>query len=148
VPFEAPAVRAAVDAGFLVAGLDNDLVSYRREVDRGEADENILTVLLHGDPDLTLERAVADVVAMRDRMMSLFVRLHRQSAAASAEADRYLQAIGSSVAGSAAWGFMTERYAAPNSARSQLTWADLPCDESPGPVPVRSIAWWWDALEA
>ncbi|MFI6095713.1 hypothetical protein ACIA8G_09180 [Lentzea sp. NPDC051213] len=144
---EHPDVWALNEMVCTLVGWDNDLLTYHKEVMRGGADHNLVTVLVH-DRGLSLDEAVAAAVDMRERVLWLYMRLHRQvHATASPELRMYLAGLSSWIRGHLDWGLTTVRY------RDLEAGADFP-DElgpepvalDPAPLPIASVAWWWDRL--
>ncbi|MFF2076184.1 terpene synthase family protein [Kitasatospora sp. NPDC058162] len=151
-----PRVRAASEAVSVIVGLDNDLISIHRENLQGLFDQNAISIMVR-DRQCTPEEAVAEVRALRDRIMSLYLNLRDQvSATARPELRRYVHEIGYWIRGHIIWADFTTRYCAPvdpETGEEQdfggygLVWADEPADANPAPLPIPQIAWWWDQLE-
>ncbi|MFF5971959.1 glutamate dehydrogenase [Streptomyces sp. NPDC012769] len=145
-----PAVRALTEMAILVAALDNDRHSLRKELSRGHADQNIYSVLTHHRL-LTLAEAVEEAARIRDRVLTRFLRLHdRVRPHAGAELARYLGGLCHGVRGNAEWGLRVPRYLSlgrvPDAMDEEpLEWAAAPADDSPAPLPAApTVAWWWD----
>jgi hypothetical protein len=73
-----PVLRAAAEARTLVGTLDNDRYSYFRERDLAVKKHNLVDVLRVDDPSLSFAQAVHAAVALRDRIMCLYLRLREQ----------------------------------------------------------------------
>jgi hypothetical protein len=151
---DSPTVRALTEMPCLIAALDNDLHSYRKEVHQQQTDQNIINVLIHRNR-CTVEQALTDAVAMRDRMMHLFLRLREQTfPRASQELRSYLTCLGHAIRGNTDWGLRVPRYTslsdptAPPAQGQGFTprWTDEPSDPSTAPLPIPAIAWWWEVL--
>jgi hypothetical protein len=130
-----------------LVGWDNDLMTYHKEVLRGGADHNLVTVLQHAY-GYSVQEAVSDAVAIRDRVLCLFLRL-RDHVANGADPNllRYLAGLSSWVRGHLDWGLSTARYLNPeNPADLPGDFADAPHDDGDEPLPIPSIAWWWGQL--
>ncbi|MER8222102.1 hypothetical protein ABTZ58_16230 [Streptomyces sp. NPDC094143] len=145
-----PAVRALKEMAILVAGLDNDRHSLPKEQARGQADQNIYTVLMH-ERDLTLQQAVEAANGLRDRVLLRFLRLHdRVRPTAGPELAAYLQGLRHGIRGNNEWGLRVPRYLSlgrwPDAMEdTALTWAEEPSDTRPGPLEgAPDVAWWWD----
>ena len=145
---ECPAIWALNEMVCTLVGWDNDLLSYHKEVLRGGADHNLVTVLQR-EGGYSADEAVCQSLAMRDRVLCLFLRLHCQVARdADPGLRRYLSGLSSWIRGHLDWGMATARYCNPEDP------ADLPniCsgtarDDSYEPLPIPSISWWWDQLD-
>jgi hypothetical protein len=151
-----PAVRALTAMAWLVAGWDNDLHSYRKEAHQQEAEQNIVNVLVHHE-DCSVEQALLSAVAMRDRVMHLFLQVREKTLAGASEPLRsYLMGLGHGIRGNIDWALSVQRYTSvgdtgvppgPGQAR-QPGWSDEPSDASPVPLPIPPIRWWWEQLDA
>ncbi|RST18111.1 hypothetical protein E2C00_06580 [Streptomyces sp. WAC05374] len=154
VLYSAP-VQALTDAAGFIVSCDNDLFSYNKEDHQEPREQNLLNVMaLHHH--CTPAEALAPAVALRDRAMTLFVRLRdRLARHADAPLRQYLDSLAHYVAGCIAWQNLAPRYASPRNrnalpaegASYDITWRDTPSDPSPEPPPVPAIAWWWRQLE-
>ncbi|MER8072217.1 hypothetical protein ABTZ59_28385 [Streptomyces sp. NPDC094034] len=142
-------VRALTEITWTLVSWDNDLYSRNKELLRAGDDLNLIDVLCqeqHCDP----RRALVQVVAMRDRVMVLFDRLAQQ---VLKEADdglrRYVQGLGQFVRGHLDWASICPRYSVPSSPRTAPGgwWKEQPADNSLEPLPIPTIAWWWDQLD-
>jgi hypothetical protein len=139
----------------MVAALDNERVSHAKEIHGEGPVKNLVDVLMH-ERGCSAERAFHELVAMRDRMMCLFLRLHQQVASAASPALlRYVTDLGYLIPGNITWSLETARYttvygagAAPigSITLSGGGWAHAPADGRLEPLPFPSIAWWWDQL--
>ena len=149
-------VRALIESAILINGWDNDFVSYRREtlVDN-DSTQNIVTVVAR-EHDCSTQDAFVEAVAIRNRTMSLFVRLTEQLTPQVGSAMRsYIQDLGHLIRGSLDWSMTCPRYTC-LTPRSEfptpseplaLTLADEPSYPDAAPSSIPSIAWWWDQLE-
>ncbi|GGZ33836.1 terpene synthase family protein [Streptomyces poonensis] len=146
-----PAVRALTEMAVLVAALDNDRHSLRKEAERDLADQNVFTVLMQ-HRSLSLPEAVEEAVRLRDRVLLRFLRLHdRVRPGASAALGTYLQGLRYGMRGNAEWGLRVPRYLSlgrvPDAMDDDLPvrWAEEPADTSPyAPAGLPAVAWWWD----
>lgn len=151
---DSPPVQALTELACLIAGWDNDRHSYRKEQESEHADQNIVNVLVqrHHRPP---QDAVAAAIAVRDRAMSLFLRLREQTLrGASQELRSYLDCLGHGIRGNIEWALRVPRYTDPDggvrpgtAAASAPNWSDRPSDTSTAPLPIPAVAWWWDLLE-
>ncbi len=144
---EHPNIWALNEMVCSIVGWDNDLMTYHKEVLRGGADHNLVTVLqrTYGYSD---DDAVSDALVMRDRVLCLFLRL-RDHVANGADPNllRYLSGLSSWVRGHLDWGLSTARYVNPeNPADLPSEFVDAPYDDGDEPLPIPSIAWWWGQL--
>ncbi|GAB2737077.1 hypothetical protein GCM10027174_07630 [Salinifilum aidingensis] len=140
-----PAVRAASEAAVLTAGLDNDLHSYRREQRDRHADQNIITVLVENEGH-SAEEALTEAVALRDRMMQVYLRLREQLLPdAGPELRTYLSCLGAGIRGNIDWGLRVPRYTAHDGPgeSGHPGWARVPSDPDPTAPALPAISWWW-----
>ncbi|WP_129772266.1 terpene synthase family protein, partial [Streptomyces sp. L-9-10] len=92
--FHSPAMRALQESSFLMMALDNDLLSYNRELLVDGSTRNIVMLLsrLNNCPP---EQAVHQAVALRDRLTTLFLSLREQEQPElSAPARAYVADLG------------------------------------------------------
>jgi hypothetical protein len=139
---DSPAVRALTEMAIMIASWDNDLHSLHRELRESSAYPNLVTVPAH-HRGLPPERAAAEAVRLRDRVMARFLRL-RESATARpvSEARRIdLDCLGHAIRGNIDWALAVPRY---RGIAAHPGWADAPADPDPAPLPIPAIAWWWD----
>ncbi|MFG2287647.1 hypothetical protein ACGFOU_16510 [Streptomyces sp. NPDC048595] len=148
-------VQALTDAAGFIVSADNDLFSYNKDDDQEPWEQNLINVLAH-ERGRTPREALAEAVALRDRVMTLFVRLRAQlTRDADGPLRRYLDALEHYIAGSIAWQDGAPRYASPRN-RNELpvegasfgaVWSDTPSVPSTEPPPLPALAWWWRQLE-
>lgn len=146
-----PAVRALTEMAIMVAALDNDRHSLRKELTRDLADQNVYTVLM-AHRDLSPPEAVREAVRLRDRVLLRFLRLHdRVRPRASAALGTYLQGLRYGMRGNIEWGLRVPRYLSQGRLPDALEdgapprWAEEPADTRPyAPEGLPAIAWWWD----
>ncbi|QFZ22210.1 terpene synthase family protein [Saccharothrix syringae] len=140
---DSPAVRALTEMAITVASWDNDFQSYHRERAEDPAYPNLITVLAR-DRGLHADVAAEEATRLRDRVLTRFLRLREAVTArpVSAALRLYLDGLGHAVRGNLDWGFRVPRY------RGLVVpgWTDEPADDDPSPLPMPSIAWWWDDL--
>ncbi|WP_166459590.1 terpene synthase family protein [Amycolatopsis pithecellobii] len=139
-------VQALNEMVCTLVGWDNDLLTYHKEVVRGGADHNLVTVLANAR-GYAAEDAVRESVHMRERVMRLYLRLHAQVHANSGPLRRkYLAGLSSWVRGHLDWGMRTVRYRDAGADLPDRLAAE-PVDLDPSPLPIASIEWWWDRLD-
>lgn len=151
---DSPIVTAINEITSLIAALDNDFVSYWKEVHHQQSDSNILNVLMYNNHS-TLEQAMSDAVAIRDRLMHLFLSLREQIwPQASQELRNYLNCLGYTIRGNIDWSLKVLRYTSLSDISTLPTpgqaftaeWTDKP-EISTAPLPFPAISWWWDYLQ-
>jgi hypothetical protein len=144
---ERPEIWALNEMVCTLVGWDNDLLSYHKEVLRGGADHNLVTVLQQ-ESGYSTDQAVSAAIAMRDRVLCLFLRLHSQVArGADPGLRRYLSGLSAWVRGHLDWGMATARYCNPEDpADLPDSFAGTSRDDSHEPLLIPSILWWWDQL--
>jgi hypothetical protein len=147
-------VQALTDAAGFIVSCDNDFFSYAKEDHHEALDQNIINLLAHHN-NCSYRQALADALAIRDRTMSLFLRLRdRLAEAASPDLRRYLTALGHYIAGCIRWMNGAPRYASPRNryelpvtgATWNVSFTDTPADLSTDALPVPAAAWWWQQL--
>lgn len=144
------AVRALTEMAILVMALDNDRHSLTKELERGHnAEQNIYTVV-RGQQGGSLDEAVHAAGCIRDRVFSRFLGLRDHLRPRLSEPGRcYADGLAYGIRGNAEWGLRVPRYvsrgALPGETNTAtLTWAERPMDSSNEPIPIPTIAWWWD----
>ncbi|MBQ0985616.1 hypothetical protein KBZ10_14050 [Streptomyces sp. F63] len=145
-------VRALVEATGFIAACDNDLLSRAKEAGEGAAAPDLVRVLAHHHRCSERE-ALAAALALRDRAMTLFLRLREQTArGADADLRRFLDDLGHWIAGNIRWSDTAPRYASPRplhrlpvpGAVLGVTRRPDPADPRTGPPGLPTIDWWWD----
>ncbi|MGW1836730.1 terpene synthase family protein [Streptomyces sp. NPDC002067] len=149
-----PAVQAATDAAGFIVSSDNDLFSYAKEDHLKFPEQNLVNVIAH-ERGRTPAEALAEAVGLRDRAMTLFLRLRDQLAAGGDPMMlRYLELLGDYIAGCIVWQNAAPRFASPRNrnplpvpgASFHVTYRDTPSDPSTDAPRVPAIAWWWEQL--
>ncbi|MBT2544143.1 hypothetical protein J7E99_26420 [Streptomyces sp. ISL-44] len=154
VLYSAP-VQALTDAAGFIVACDNDLFSYNKDDHHEPREQNLLNVLArhHG---CTPAEALAAASALRDRAVTLFVRLRERLArGADEQLGRYLISLEHWIAGDTEYHNRAPRYASPRNrnvlpvegASYGITWSDTPSDPSVEPLPIPALAWWWQQLD-
>ncbi|WP_165987149.1 terpene synthase family protein [Streptomyces sp. YIM 98790] len=150
-----PRVQALTEAAGFIVSCDNDFFSYPKEDSAELLDPNIVNILAR-DRGCSPQEALQEAAALRDRTMSLYVRLREQVArTAAGELARYLRVLDHYIAGCIHWMNNAPRYASPRNrhplpvpgASWHISWRDTPSDPDPGPPPVPAAAWWWRHLD-
>ncbi|MEU9006033.1 hypothetical protein [Streptomyces sp. NPDC048551] len=151
-----PALQVLTDAAGFVVSADNDLFSYDKDDHLEPPELNWVNVIARAE-GCPPAGAVPSAVALRDRVMSLFLRLReRLREGAGPELARHLEGLGQYVAGSIAWQSRAPRYASPRNrhalpdpeARFELRYADTPSDPSTRPPALPALARWWQQADA
>ncbi|MBV9025393.1 MAG: terpene synthase [Streptomycetaceae bacterium] len=152
---ERPAVRALTEMTWTLVSWDNDFYSRNKEISRAGDNLNLIDVLARErgcDP----AEALAEAVAMRDRVMVHFLRLRHRVAVQGARSELhcYLNGLGNFIRGHLDWASRCARYSAPSVAPVAAPmspadwWKEFPADDSQEPLPIPAIAWWWGPLDA
>jgi hypothetical protein len=153
---DSPSVRAITELFWLIAGLDNDRVSRHKEI-LGQRDTyNLVDVIARCDNRCEHD-ATQQMIAYRDRLMCLFLRLRNQlTPGASAPLRTYLTSLEHGIRSNIDWSLTVPRYntlyaddGITQTARITLTGrcTEQPTDESLEPLPWPSVAWWWTQLD-
>jgi hypothetical protein len=141
-----PVLRAAAEAGMLVGTLDNDRYSYFRERDLAVKKHNLFGARCVDDPSLSFAQAVDEAVALRDRIMCLYLRLREQLLlTASDDVRRYVTGLDAVISGNMNFAAKAARYLLPEM-QYTVKVTNVPCDDSTTPPDLPTIAWWWDQL--
>jgi hypothetical protein len=141
---DSPAVRALTEMTHLIASLDNDLHSFRKELAENETAQNIISVLCWHD-GLGTAAAVDAATSLRDRVMVRFLALRDQvRTGASDELRTYLDGLGHGIRGNIDWADSVPRYFEGGPLRIEIR--DEPYDTNPDPLPYPAVSWWWDRL--
>ncbi|MET9515193.1 hypothetical protein [Streptomyces sp. NPDC002994] len=144
-----PVVRALTEMAILIAALDNDRHSLRKELARGHTDQNIYGVLMRHQ-DLSLQEAVDAATRLRDRVMLRFLDVaERVRPQGGVELRSYLDGLRYGVRGNAEWGLRVPRYLSLGHVPgglddTPLEWAERPADDDRSPLGLPTVAWWWD----
>lgn len=141
-----PTVRAAAEASMLASVLDNDRYSYLHERRELSGKSDLFDVIRSKHPDLTLEEAVTEAVAIRDRIATLYLRLRDDILTwAGDDLHRYMTGLDRIISGNINFGSTAVRYLLPDSPHA-VTRSDQPSDPRTDPLPYPTIAWWWEQL--
>lgn len=153
---DSPPIRAITELFWLIAALDNDRVSRYKEI-LGQRDAyNLIDVIVRCE-NRCEQDATQRMIAYRDRLMCLFLRLRDQlTHTASAPLRTYLSSLGHGLRSNIDWSLTVPRYTTLYAGdgvtpTAQITLAgrcvEQPTDESREPLPWPSVAWWWIQLE-
>ncbi|MGW0732484.1 terpene synthase family protein [Streptomyces sp. NPDC002851] len=138
--YHAPVVRALTEMCWTLIICDNDLYSYNKEAVRRPNELNYLNCLAK-EHHITPQQALPRAVALRDSIMSLFLRVRERAYDdASPELHRYLTSLGQWLRANLDWALGSRRYR-PDPGAPRYT--DQATDTGEVPVPLASIAWWW-----
>jgi hypothetical protein len=149
-----PVIITMTEMCSLIAALDNDFISYRKESYHQEINDNIMVLLMYHN-HCTLEQAISDALNIRDRLMHLFLCLRDQILPqASPKLRSYLMCLGNVIRGTFEWSLKTPRY---NSFGESIPppfyaqaftpeWTEHP-DIYTEPLPFSTVSWWWDFLK-
>jgi hypothetical protein len=147
-------VRALTEMNWMITAFDNDLYSYHQEHLRHPNGINFIDLTAH-TLSCSPAEAIPQVMAMRDRVMVLFLRLREQVRVDAGEnLCRYLDSLGYWLRANIDWGTTSERYHKPLGPDSPPeTWAPLPTeyateptDAALEPIGIHVVAWWWSQL--
>jgi Terpene synthase family 2, C-terminal metal binding len=138
-----PTGRALLEAATLATGLSNDLASYDKERQRNKRGLNIVDVLRAGEAGYSLQEAVDEAMRLRDRILTLFLRLYDkvQPSLSQEMRDHWLLWVGFVNAPME----MAFQHRFLGSA-STVHWTDRPADPNTDPLPYPAISWWWDQV--
>ncbi|AJT67043.1 terpene synthase family protein [Streptomyces chattanoogensis] len=151
--YSAP-VQALTDAAALLVSCDNDLFSYNKEDHQSPWEQNLLNVVA-AEAGCSPREAMGPAVALRDRVMTLFIQGREQVArGASAELLRYLDSLAHYVSGCIEWQNLAPRFASPRNrnalpaegASYDVTWSPVPRDPAVDAPGIPAIDWWWAEL--
>jgi Terpene synthase family 2, C-terminal metal binding len=153
---DSPPVRAITELFWLIAGLDNDRVSRHKEI-LGQHDSYNLVDIIARCQNRCEQDAAQQMIAYRDRLMCLFLRLRDQLAhGASAPLLTYLKSLEHGIRSNIDWSLTVPRYKTVYARdgvtqTAQITLAsrcvEQPTDDCLEPLPWPSVAWWWTQLD-
>ena len=150
-----PPVQAVTEAAGFIVSADNDLFSYNKDDLQEPWEQNLINVLAHHH-HCSPREALPEAIALRDRVMTLFIRLRAQlTRYADEQLIPYLDALQHYIAGSIEWQNLAPRYASPRNRNHlpvegvsfDVTWRDTPSDPRTEPPPIPALAWWWQCLQ-
>ncbi|WP_424216655.1 terpene synthase family protein (plasmid) [Streptomyces sp. BI20] len=152
-----PAYTALTEAAGFVVSADNDLFSYDKDDHVRPWEVNLVNVLA-ADLSCPPAEAVPHAVALRDRVMGLFLDLRARLATGldpEGAPARHLRGLGHYVAGSIVWQNAAPRYASPRNrfampvpgARFDVRVLTHEPEPVSGPAPLPALASWWEQWE-
>lgn len=143
-----PIARAAAEAGMMAGLLDNDRYSFGKESRPQFKKYNIFDAIRYEHPDLSLQQAMLDGIAIRDRLLILYIRLCNQFLqCASKELRQYFIGVDRIISGNITYGTTALRYLNPASASTIQRTEEPPAGLPTTPLQYPTIAWWWDHLK-
>ncbi|MFI9232668.1 terpene synthase family protein [Streptomyces rimosus] len=148
---ETPRIRALTQVASALVTFANDVYSYHREVKEQSLESNLVGILEH-ELRVPPQEAMTRAAALHDRLMCLYLALRERIARrATPEVRCYLGQLDHFIRGNLDYSAVSPRYrddpgAAPDPAPAFGVWADSPSDGSLEPLPLRTVAWWWDQL--
>ncbi|WP_328730721.1 terpene synthase family protein [Streptomyces caniferus] len=143
-----PAVIALRESAMAVAVLDNDRYSRAKEDQGGEESLDVFSVILQENPHYTFPQAATEGIALRDRIMALYLKLSEQLRRTNDPGlHTYVHAADLLITGNLDFGATSLRYTNPDSPAAATARTDKPSDPNPAPVDVPTFAWWWDTLQ-
>jgi hypothetical protein len=140
-------VRAAGEMAHFIIGWDNDILSHHKEHRAGGYYLNAVRVLGQ-EYGIGPGHALLTAIAYRDRVMNLFLRMSAHlKATGSPQLRQYVDSLGHFIRGAQDWEITSIRYTTPDDpADLPSTFRDTPTDDSPEPLDIPVISWWWDLL--
>jgi hypothetical protein len=153
---DSPPVRAITELFWLIAALDNDRVSRHKEI-LGQRDAYNLVDVIARCENRCEQDAAQQMIAYRDRLMCLFLRLRDHLAhGASAPLLSYIKSLEHGIRSNIDWSLTVPRYKTVYARdgvtqTAQITLAsrcvEQPTDDCLEPLPWPSVAWWWTQLD-
>jgi hypothetical protein len=148
--------RALTELFSMIVAIDNDIFSFHKEFfQNDQMPANIVDAVARKYGDLSPQDAVKIAISMRDRMMSLFLRLRNQVIPHASEAlSAYLTDLGHHIRGHIEWSLRTRRYTTFYDSTLSTMWApnfpgwsSKPSDENLDPLLFETVAWCWNELK-
>ncbi|MGW6333069.1 terpene synthase family protein [Nocardia rhamnosiphila] len=145
---DSPVVRAATEAAMTLVVIDNERYSYAKTVIQGDSHIDLFRLVRQERKDMSFTDAVVEVIAIRDRIMQLYIRLREQMWPSAGNGLRqYLKNLEYLVSGNIEFGREAARFrTAGTTTAPRIT--TTPSDNRPDPLPLPSVRWWWDQLSA
>ncbi|KAB7846953.1 terpene synthase family protein [Streptomyces mobaraensis] len=139
-------VRAAVDAAMTTAVFDNQRYSYFKESAHAQPKRSMFDTILRNNPGRTLQEAMHEGVAIRDRALACYLRLRdRILPHASPQLRQYLAGLDLVLSGHLTFAAKALRYLTPG---RTVTITPTPPPQLPTePLPYPAVAWWWDQID-
>lgn len=143
---DSPAVRAATEAATMIIVFDNDRYSYAKTLLQGDSHIDLFELVRQEHLGISFAEAVVETIALRDRIMNLYVRLRAQLwPEAGSALKQYLTNLECLFSGNIEFG-KAARYSTTGTTTLRVT--TTPSDNRLDPVPLPSLRWWWDQLDA
>ncbi|WP_156959505.1 hypothetical protein [Nocardia sp. BMG51109] len=140
-----PAVRTLTDITAAILAWDNDIYSYRTEVQNSIDHINLVTAISSHEA-CSPQQALTKALHMRNQAMRQYLH-HRGALAAEDNLSHYLRGLDHQLRGNLDWGLASRRYDTAN--RHQLSTTLDTIDEvgakSITPPCLPTIQWWWGA---
>jgi hypothetical protein len=142
-----PHVQALIEMTCTIVGWDNDLFSYAKETHRSGDWHNLVSVLAH-EHHCGLGEALAEAIALRDRVLTAYLALRDQVLdSAGPELARFIADLDAWNRGNIDWSARCGRYFnTTDGQHSPITYVPEPHKTSLEPISVPSIRWWWQCL--
>jgi hypothetical protein len=150
-----PDVRALSEMAWTLISWDNDFISHYKESLAPGICINLVNVIGH-EHHISLEEALREAIALRDRVMLRFVDMFgRVRPSVGPLLGRYLDSLPRWIRANIDSSVRSERYLNPlncdpnGGLRADLPTdvTDMPSDRNPEPLLFPAIAWWWDDAE-
>ncbi|MEU2801691.1 hypothetical protein [Streptomyces sp. NPDC006863] len=141
--YHSPLMRALREICWTLIICDNDLYSFNKENARNTSYFNYVHSLAQ-ELDTSPPDAMPHAVALRDRIMNLFLALRdKATPTASHELRRYMNSLGLWLRANIDWATSSSRY---YDRAVTVRYADRPVHTSLTPPNLPSITWWWRLL--
>ncbi|MGH4034016.1 terpene synthase family protein [Actinomycetota bacterium Odt1-20B] len=141
--YHSPLVRALRELCWTLIICDNDLYSYNKESARHTTYFNYINCIAE-EQGIRPQQALPHAIALRDRMMCLFLALRDQAISrATSDTRRYLVSLGLWLRANIDWATSSHRYYC--DAPEDL-YTDRPVDDRLEPPDLPSTTWWWQLL--
>jgi terpene synthase-like protein len=152
-------VRALTEMTWMIAALDDDLVSYGKDLwytrrasahrEKTQSSPNIIDVIV-AQEHYSLAEAATSAVALRDCITSRFLEVREQllGSEVSPMLVRYVTDLGNLLRGNVEYGITARRYSNPDGATPGAIQMTCPLADSPSrarfmPSAIPSLRWWW-----
>ncbi|MFJ8677603.1 hypothetical protein [Streptomyces sp. NPDC093589] len=136
-----PVFSAIGEMSYLVALLDNDIISYRKEKIGDETTSNVINVIAL-ERGIPVQAAVEAARSLRDRIMCRLLALLERTLPKVSEVTRvYLADMAHTVRSILEYQREAGRYLM---REGEIRITETPTDSSTEPPPLSSITWWWD----
>jgi hypothetical protein len=142
-----PHVQALIEMTCTIVGWDNDFFSYAKESRRSGDWHNLVAILAH-ERDCSVDEALVQAVALRDRVMAAYLALRDQVLnSAGPHLARLIAGLDAWNRGNIDWSARSGRYVNTTDGRqSPIICITEPREIALEPIPIPSIRWWWRCL--